>query len=119
MIASTARIIACSNLLPATSGLSEPSLPTVYAADSGSIATSGNSSSVPQRMHIASCSLTTLPQPGHCRADLVALGAVQQRGDAGRAPAGRREIKNQMKNEEPLILPTSPPARANEKARTR
>ena len=29
------------------------------------------------------------------------------------------EIRNQMKNEEPLILPTSPPASANEKAMIR
>ena len=43
------------------------SAPAAVAADSGTIATSGNSSSVPQRVHSASWSLTILPQPGHWR----------------------------------------------------
>ena len=69
MIASTARIIACSNLLSDRTRVIERATESngAYAADSGSIATSGKSSSVPQRVHIASCSWTIFPQPGHCR----------------------------------------------------
>ena len=89
------------------------------AADSGSIATSGKSRSVPQRMHIASCSLTTLPQRRALAAHLVALGAVQERGEQPEHRHDGAEIRNQMKNDEPLIRPTIPPARPNQNATTR
>ena len=64
MIASTARIIAARTSFLKL-GLGRRAY-RAAAADSGSIAISGNSSSVPQRVHNASCSLTILPQPGHC-----------------------------------------------------
>ena len=77
------------------------------------------SSSVPQRVHSASWSLTTLPQPGHWRRRLVELDAVEHRGDQPEERDAAAEIRNQSQKLDPLTLPTTPPARPKKKTMTR
>src|SRR5687768_4347060 len=88
------------------------------ATDSGSIACSGKSSSVPQRVQIASWSFTTRPQPGHWRRS--SSRSLRYSSAASSPPIGTiAEIRNQRTNEEPLTLPTIPPDRPKKKQMTR
>src|SRR3954447_25697486 len=78
----------------------------------------GNSSSVPQRMHRASCRGTIFRHVGQRR---CGSSYSLRKSTAATSPmkGGMAESRNQSRNELPLILPITPPARPKKKAMTR